>query len=243
MSKQQIQFEAPHQPIVPHWFVTFSDMRVVLLCFFVLLVGFSSSDKENCSRGPGNLSGHPGTAAALRSDNDSLLSRYPMSGGTVQMSGYEYPSEYDQLAYYYKGLDVRVRSSVVSNVLHYRLTRQGFEIKIDCGALFESGETRLVEGGPAVLNVIAEATRNLPHAMHVRAAGDPFFTPTDVIPSQEVLGLRRATVVCRYLSDKAHIPMDQWAVGSTVASNDAQGAVPPGQVTITVLPLTRKRTL
>lgn len=243
MSKQQIKLEAPHQPIVPHWFVTFSDMRVVLLCFFVLLVGFSSTDKENCSRGPGNLSGHPGSATALKSDNDSLLSRYPMSGGTVQMSGYEWSSEYEELAYYYKGLDVRVRASVVSNVLQYRLTRQGFEIKIDCGALFQVGESKLASGAPEVLDVIAEAARSLPHAMHVRAAGDPFFTPTDATPTQEMLGLRRATVVCRYLSDKGRIPMDQWAIGAAVASNDSPASALSGQVTITVLPLTRKRTL
>jgi flagellar motor protein MotB len=239
---RQIKFEAPHQPIVPHWFVTFSDMRVVLLCFFVLLVGFSSTDKEKCSRGPGNLSGHPGSAAALKTDNDSLLSRYPMSGGTVQMTGYEWASEYEALAYYYKGLDVRVRASVVSNVLDYRLTRRGFEIAIQCGAVFREGEATFAPGATAVLDVIADATRGLPHPMQVRAAGDPFFTPDEATPTSEALAFRRATVVCRYLSDKGHIPMDQWAIGSAVASADAAASSAPGRITITVLPQTRKRT-
>ena len=52
MSKK-IEMGKSHPPLVPHWMVTFSDMRVVLLCFFVLLAGFSGTGKGDLRQGAG----------------------------------------------------------------------------------------------------------------------------------------------------------------------------------------------
>ena len=59
MSKK-IKMGKSHPPLVPHWMVTFSDMRTVLLCFFVLLAGFSGSSKGDYGKGPGSLAGGAG---------------------------------------------------------------------------------------------------------------------------------------------------------------------------------------
>jgi len=127
----KIKMGKPHAPIVPHWMVTFSDMRVVLLCFFVLLAGFSGTSKGSYDRGPGSRSGYVGVLKTTQVDNDSVMEHVYVSGGRVQMSGYETISETSgDLSTAYQGLDLRVRESVLSNALQYKLTEKGFEIEI-----------------------------------------------------------------------------------------------------------------
>src|SRR5208283_3071600 len=92
MSKK-IKVGKSHPPLVPHWMVTFSDMRVVLLCFFVLLSGFSGSGKGNYGKGPGDLTGGAGMSETSQTDNDSVMEHPDTAGGRVQMSGYESVSE------------------------------------------------------------------------------------------------------------------------------------------------------
>ncbi len=147
MSKK-IEMGKTHPPLVPHWMVTFSDMRVVLLCFFVLLAGFSGTGKGDYGKGPGALGGGAGVSATSLMDNDSVLEHPDTAGGRVQMSGYESISgeQAGDLNTVYQGLDVRVRASVLSNALQYRLTDKGFEIEILCGTLFEDNSAELKAG-------------------------------------------------------------------------------------------------
>ena len=69
---QKIKMGKSHPPLVPHWMVTFSDMRVVLLCFFVLLAGFSEPTRA-VTAGRGSLGGYPGLSETSKVDNDSVI--------------------------------------------------------------------------------------------------------------------------------------------------------------------------
>jgi chemotaxis protein MotB len=245
---EKIKIEPSHPPIVPHWMVTFSDMRTVLLCFFVLLAGFSGGGKE--SLGPGALSGYAGVSSTSKMDSDALMERPATSGGDIQMSGFENPSEYDPLNYVYQGLDVRVRTSVISNALHYHLTGKGFEIEILCGRLFEENSSQIKPGAERILNVVAAACRNLPHSIRVRGYADDLFLPDAACPTEEALALARASVVCAFLHDRARLPMEQLSIASSldagqpasrVSSSSRPGGGERDQVTITVLPISKRR--
>jgi len=244
MSKK-IEMGKSHPPLVPHWMVTFSDMRVVLLCFFVLLAGFSGGDKGNYGKGPGGLSGYAGVSETSRVDNDSLIEHPDTAGGRVQMSGYESVSEQQagNLSTVYQGLDLRVRASVLSNALQYKLTEKGFEIEILCGTLFEDNSAELKGGGKdnRILNVIADACRNLPHQVRVQAYADDLFVPDENFATEESLALKRASVVCDFLHSKARLPMEQLSVATMVLPHAAAWTPDRrSQVTITVLPISRK---
>ena len=243
MSKK-IEMGKSHPPLVPHWMVTFSDMRVVLLCFFVLLAGFSGTGKGTYGKGPGLLGGGAGVAGTSLIDNDSVIEHPDTAGGRVQMSGYESLSENaGNLNAVYQGLDVRVRASVLSNALQYKLTEKGFEIEILCGTLFEDNSAELKGGDEdnRILNVIADACRNLPHQVRVQAYADDLFVPDENFGNEESLALKRASVVCNFLHAKARLPMEQLSVATTVLPHAAAWTPERrSQVTITVLPISRK---
>jgi flagellar motor protein MotB len=243
MSKK-INVPKSHPPLVPHWMVTFSDMRVVLLCFFVLLSGFSGSSKENYSKGPGSLTGYAGVSETSTTDKDSIISRPDTAGGRVQMNGYESLSDHaGNLSTVYQGLDVRVRASVLSNALDYKLTEKGFEIEILCGTLFEDNSAELKGGSEdnRILNVIADACRNLPHQVRVQAYADDLFVPDESFANEESLALKRASVVCDFLHSRARLPLEQLSVATRVLPHAAAWTPERrSQVTITVLPISRR---
>ena len=87
-------------------------------------------------------------SGTARIDNDSVLEHPDTAGGRVQMSGYESITgdQVGNLNTVYQGLDVRVRASVLSNALQYKLTDKGFEIEILCGTLFEDNSAELKGG-------------------------------------------------------------------------------------------------
>ena len=243
MSKK-LKLGKSHPPLVPHWMVTFSDMRTVLLCFFVLLAGFSGTGKGDYGKGPGALTGGAGISGTSSVDNDSVIEHPNAAGGRVQMSGYESFSEHaGNLDTVYQGLDVRVRASVLSNALQYKMTEKGFEIEIPCGTLFEDNSAEL-KGGTEdnrVLNVIADACRNLPHQVRVQAYADDLFVPDENFATEESLALKRASVVCDFLHSKARLPMEQLSIGTKVMPHAAAWTPERhSQVTITVLPISRK---
>jgi len=244
MSKK-IAMGKSHPPLVPHWMVTFSDMRVVLLCFFVLLAGFSGTGKGNYGKGPGSLGGGAGVSGTSPLENDSLIEHPDTAGGRIQMSGYESLAgdQAGNLNTVYQGLDVRVRASVLSNALQYKLTDKGFEIEILCGTLFEDNSAAL-KGGEEdnrILNVIADACRNLPHQVRVQAYADDLFVPDENFANEESLALKRAAVVCNFLHGKARLPMEHLSVATTVLPHAAAWTPERrSQVTITVLPISRK---
>jgi len=243
----KIKLGKPHKPIVPHWMVTFSDMRVVLLCFFVLLAGFSGSSKNRYDKGPGSLGGYAGLSETSKEDNDSLLEHPNTAGGRVQMNGYESVAESaGDLNTVYQGLDMRVRETVLSNALHYKLTEKGFDIEILCGTLFEDNSAELKGGSEEnrILTVIADACRNLPHQVRVQAFADDLFVPDEKFATEEDLALQRAAVVCDYLHSQARLPIEHLSVAMGLLPHAAAWTPERrSQVTITVLPVSRKNTL
>jgi flagellar motor protein MotB len=243
MSKK-IKLGKPHVPIVPHWMVTFSDMRVVLLCFFVLLAGFSGSSRGKYGKEHGSLCGYAGIVEGKDLEDDSVMEHPNTAGGRVQMVGYESVSDQTgDLNTVYQGLDLRVRTSVLANALQYRLTDRGFEIEILCGTLFEENSAEL-KGGKEdnqILTIIADACRNLPHQVRVQASADDLFVPDEHFATEEALALKRAAVVCDFLHNKARLPMEHLAVATSLLPHAAAWTPERrSQVTITVLPISRK---
>ena len=160
------------------------------------------------------------------------------------MNGYETVSdESGDLNAAYQGVDLRVRESVLSNALQYRLTDKGFEIEILCGTLFEDNSAELKGGSEnnRILTVIADACRNLPHQVRVQAFADDLFVPDERFATEEALALQRASVVCDFLHGKARLPMEHLSIATNVLPHAAAWTPERrSQVTITVLPISRR---
>jgi flagellar motor protein MotB len=221
--------------------VTFSDTTGLLVCFFVMLIGFSATEKEDRSRAPGMLSGYPGITNTERIGDDSLLPPQDFVGGQVQLSGYSSIPDYDPLSYVREGFELRVRATVVANALNHQLTKNGFEIRILAGQLFERDSVVVSARGNEVLTVIANACRHLPHQMRVKAYADDLFIPNESAGSAEELAFMRAAAVCERLRTACSIPAAQLATALDLMEEASLPAVEREQVVITILRPEAKR--
>lgn len=227
--------EASTIPPVPLWMVTFSDTMGLLVCFFVMLIGFSAMEKEDRSRAPGMLSGYAGIAEKSRLGDDSLLPPYDLTGGQVHISGYSSIPDYDPLSYVSQGFETQVRASVVANAFKYQLTKQGFEIRILAGEIFERDRAEFTAGGKDVLAVIARACRNLPHQIRVKAYADDLFIPNEGAGSAEELAFLRAAAMCEQLRTNCNIPVNQLSTVMDFVKHSSLAVSDKGQVVVTVL--------
>ena len=242
MSKS-VTIEDPEPVFIPHWMVTFSDMRVLLLCFFIMIIGFSSAAKEDGDPAPGALSGQTQVSLGGQMESDSLLVRAPMTAGQVQLSGYDSTPEYGELNYVYQGLDIRNRASAAGNALQYKLTEKGFEIDIQAGTLFEEGAFEVSPAAFGILDLIGDAVRQVPHPLRVQACADELFVPTESCASEEQMALRRAAVVCRYLQQKGRVSVERLSLATEIRAGQTRAdADRRSQVSIVVLPLPGNKT-
>ncbi len=228
-------------PGVPAWMLTYADTVTLLMTFFVMLMSFSTFDKEKFAKIRGSLVGHLGIVGEERLSRDSLLPRRHMDASRVHLRGYENPPNYDPLSYLQESFEILVREKSLANLLDYKLTEQGFEIHLLTGTLFKEGSAQLKSGAESVLNRIGETCARLPHNLRVTAHADIFY-PEEYARPQE-LAVDRAAAVCGYLHTRSSIAAERLSVAAPVSGEDPrvlQGKA--SQVRIVVLRPSRRRT-
>ena len=229
-----------HAYLVPHWMVTFSDMRVVLLCFFVLLVGFSGKGTEESDTPPPPLSGGRGVFGHDEPETkNAFVPPMGSSASSAESNGNDSSSEHDSASNPARRADLSVSTAAVANALPFEQTERGFEVRILCGTLFARGSAAIMPAAERTLATVAEACHNQPHLFRVQAATDEPFAPSAHFPSEESLALQRAAAVCAYLHDRGRTPMAQVAVSAPVARG-AGASDRVSQVVITVQRATKK---
>lgn len=226
-------------PPVPLWMVTFSDTTGLLVCFFVMIIGFSAMEKEDREGAPGSLVGFPNAGI----NNDSLVSVSDAVAGQIQTSGYETSPDYDPLSYVRERLEYHAKATAVMNAFQPRLTEQGFEINIQPGEIFERDSAVLMPGANRILDILAECTRDIPHLMRIEAFADDLFVASEEFRSPEELATRRSAVVCRYLQMRGKVSAGRLMAAAGMAELGQHPAQARGQVTVTVLPAPKRKIL
>jgi len=229
-------------PIVPAWFLTYSDTVTLLMTFFVMLMSFSTLDDEDYERVSGSLMAHLGVASQRQMSRDSLLLRRMMASSRLFVEGYENPPDHDPISQVKEDFQIRACSTSLANILNYRITEQGFEIHILAGSVFEEGMAELKPTASRVLDLVGKACRNLPHPLRVQAYSEPFFVPSQWAATPEELALERAAAASRYLNERHDIALDRLFTASAVGSGVTSDASSGKQLTLVVLRPTRRET-
>lgn len=230
------------EPSVPAWMLTYADTVTLLMTFFVMLMSFSTPDEEEFERMRGSLTGYFGVVGSGNVGKDGLLMRRYMASSRVYRQGWENPPDYDPLRLTQENLDIRVRARGATNILNYKLTDRGFEIRIRAGDIFEWGTAQMMPGAEATLDIIADACRHLPHDFRVEATADLYVLPTAIQASPQELAVARSVAVCQYLQARAHVPTERLSVATRIESEDYIPADDPrSQINIVVLRPSRKR--
>ncbi|MDD5758488.1 MAG: flagellar motor protein MotB [Desulfobulbaceae bacterium] len=200
--------DAPKQECpagAPLWMCTFSDLMSLLLCFFVLLLSFSTMDAQKYKQVAGSMK----DAFGIQRDN-----RFTGSPSGEIM---------DSTAFLSTPLAVKIQQDINDEValerkagkVEVELTHDGLLIRMKDAVAFEAGKASLRDEAIAIINKIGKVVAGLD--VKITVSGH-----TDNIPikgggafsSNWSLSTARAVSVVEYWAEKFQIPTSRMsAVG------------------------------
>jgi len=196
----------------PIWMTSFSDMMVLMLCFFVLLLSFAKMDAETFHSALGSvrqaLGGHPPPPSTPLVAPDrhtaELLPRQPSEPDIRRVREF--------LAA--RGLAEQVEVST---------NPRGIVLRTKDQILFDSADASLKIEGRPVLDAVHELSLQLGAQLAVEGHTDDRSIQNSTFPSNWELSGARAAAVLRYLLDthldRARVHVAGYADTRPVASN------------------------
>jgi len=156
---------------VPDWLVTFSDVMSLLLTFFVMLLTFSTQDREQFDKASGSLRGAMGVLSSDpgRLPYTGLIKDRYLTVGRQTSAGMDFPPEFEPLAYEVTGLNTRLKNQKIGASIQMLALSRGVLVRIPSSLVFEKDASRLAPGGEACLSAIADVIRELPNEIEIAA--------------------------------------------------------------------------
>jgi chemotaxis protein MotB len=180
----------------PEWMCTFSDMRSLLLCFFVLLFSLSSIDKKKAVQASGSLSAaFGGLPAPYEVENiPDRKSEPEMSRPMQKERNVSYAKE--ELR---REMEHRVRSANLQASIQVTGTEQGITFRLSGDALFDTASAELKPEAYVNLLFVAEQLIQFPsNSIKIEGHTDPTNSSAD--PNANwLLGAERAYNVMQYM--------------------------------------------
>lgn len=178
MSKKD---DGPELPTAPFWMTTFSDMMMLLLVLFVMIVSMSKVEVKKFKE-----------ALSYFQGSTSVLEEPSMQQPPVQLRSRQQEQRIQKLINYLKenGLEDKVRVNV---------TEEGIRTVITDSVMFESGRAELIEQARTVLRLLAGVIDEEVAAVAVEGHTDSRPIRTTKYPSNWELSAARASSVVRFL--------------------------------------------
>jgi len=185
MGSTQTQVETDEPAGAPQWMVTFSDCMTLLLCFFVLLLSFSSFDEDVFPKLAMAF------ARALYAENPPLEKDKGAFLPTSQFVAIEYLGEGSEKPTLAKGGDEGLKEETESADFHSRKV-----FLISSKRIFWAKGTTISSEGRNILATMASFLKEVPNRIVISENG-----PGDE-EDNEQFGLLRAWAVMEYLTTK-----------------------------------------
>ncbi|MFH1142987.1 MAG: OmpA family protein [Candidatus Eisenbacteria bacterium] len=204
----------------PEWVVTFGDMMSLLLCFFVLIVSFSSMDVVKYRSLVGSMREAFGAVPA---------SSYRLVPGQVSsvrlgdgLEGAESLTD-DELEH---ELTAAVEKEGATGEAEMQWTDQGLVLTLRNHLLFDSGSADLRPEALPVLGRVAEVCRRFPRRVHVEGHTDNL-PPGGRYSSNWELSAARSGTVVRHLLEVGHIPPERFIASGYAATDPVASNLTP----------------
>lgn len=178
------------KPGAPEWVVTFGDMMTLLLCFFVLLLSFSTMEAERFKV----LAGYVRQAFGVQSEHH--YTEIP-SGDTVVAVEFNPPMANREVVYE-KIVDL-LDAMGMKTMAEAELDEQGTRVRVDGSLLFSSGSARVESGGIEFLRQLALTMKQTGSGAVVEGHSDNQPINSGVFPSNWELSAARAGAIVREL--------------------------------------------
>ena len=190
--------EEDDMPGAPAWMATFADMMTLLMCFFILILSFSTMEMDKFKMAMGSLQGALGTLGVqkrLRPDQSWFS---PNTRNQDQLKQKSILDNVEKLRQKIKEADLDDKISI---------EEEGGEVYIQIkeNMLFDSGKAELK---PTYLNILSLLAKTLFHeAKQIRVEGHTDNIPikTKEFPSNWELSIDRALNVVRYFVNHENI--------------------------------------
>jgi chemotaxis protein MotB len=192
------------RPGAPAWMLTYGDMMSLLLCFFIMLLAFSTMERERFKVVSGYIRDAFGTQTERRAEA-------PLSGATLFDRPAAMPAEakariFEQAHDALRGAAPELGAEVI-------LEDRGVRIRMSNGPLFRPGSARLEPEAGAPLARIAALVRESGARATVEGHSDNLPVRGAAFPSNWELSAARAGAVVRFLAAHGLAPARLEAVG------------------------------
>jgi len=196
-------------PSVGEWIVTFSDCMTLLLCFFVLLLTFSSFDEESLKRfgGAFDYDHHESAIFEGQSVRDSMIEPIDHIADQAR-EGSETPTDM-----FVERDDGRRSSSKLRWIADSDAYRDRKVIHIPCNRLFRGRGRNLTGRGRRYLSMIAGFMKKLSCRVVISESSGRHGVSRSFALRRA--GLDRAWSVMAYLTEKEGLAKDRFNVSAT----------------------------
>jgi chemotaxis protein MotB len=206
--------ETTHDEGSPAWLTSFSDMMMLFLCFFVLLLSFARTDTQTSRSALGSVRQALGGRADLPSP-ERVAPADPAASNPERATDSRVVAELERFLAE-RGLHAQVEVAA---------SERGIILRTRDQILFDSGDARLKSDGLPVLRAVADLGRRFQGQLAVEGHTDDRPIQNTAFPSNWELSGARSAIVLRYLLSDGIAPervhMAGYADRQPIARNES----------------------
>jgi chemotaxis protein MotB len=199
-------------PGVPAWVVTFGDMMSLLLCFFVLIISFSTMDVIKYRSLVGSLRSALGAQSAVSqkviAGRQTAVSLGEFQPGRQSMTEEELEND----------LVAAVEEEGMTGEATLHRTDRGIVLRVRQSVMFEPGSARILPESMQLLKKVALVCRYFPRTVYVEGHTDNIPVQSELYPSNWELSAARACAAVRFLLDMEHLPPEKFVASGLAAT-------------------------
>ena len=170
---------------LPPWLATFGDLMSLLLCFFVLLLSFSTMKQDDFEKAVGSLQGALGVLPGEPVLTSPIKLHLPITKGDITEAR---PTIKEAKAEIEKEIQQEGQQENVEVIQ----SEEGITIRIKDNALYDSGKAEIKAEILPLLNRIGGVIARLPNPIEVEGHTDDKAISTDEFPNNHWLSSSRA---------------------------------------------------
>ena len=218
MAKQQ---KCPPCPKgLPGWLQTFGDLMSLLLCFFVLLLSFSTMKKEDFEKAVGSLQGALGVLPGEPILSSPIKLELPIVRGDLTEARPTLKEAKSEL-------EKQVEAEGQQENVEIIESEDGITIRIKDNAVFSSGDAEIKSGILPLLNKIGGVLARLPNTIEIGGHTDDLPIKNDEFPNNHWLSSARALGVLDVFQNEVGIAAERMtAIGhgefKPIVDNDTE---------------------
>lgn len=191
-------------PSAPAWMVTYGDMMTLLLCFFVLLLSFSSVQDSDFNKAMGSLQGYlgvlvsPNLSLHIETLNSDNVVKNNNSQSMKDKADQEDKMEETYLKMLAQDLQQAADNKGIGGSIDIAKMYNTLRIRLGSNVVFEQGKLEVSEEAREILEPVVALVRDIPYLVSIEGHTDNVPVYSEEYDSNWELSSARALAVLHY---------------------------------------------